>query len=103
MKPFWLETITLDDDRRLTGITVVVDAPYLKPIGALLELDDEAVQNRVVRRERGDTELWVRLDRREAIGLRDALGDIPDDQPGYIPEAYDRLVVVENLIDGEDY
>lgn len=67
MKPWRIETITLDEQEEVAGITAVIDAPYLPRLEHIVYGDRG--EARVIRRERGDTELWVQLDVAELLTL----------------------------------
>lgn len=67
MKSWRIETITLDEQEEVAGITAVIDAPYLPRLEQIVYGCVGAA--RVVRRERGDTELWVQLDVGELLTL----------------------------------
>jgi hypothetical protein len=99
MKPFRLETITLDRDEHVRDVTVVVDAPYVGVIAGHLGVTANDVQKCVIRRERGDTELWIRLDVGDALKLRASIATTPSNRPTHIAGAYESLLIVENVID----
>nr|WP_221374481.1 hypothetical protein [Actinoplanes polyasparticus] len=91
MKPFRITTIHLDEDHDVSGITAVIDAPYLP---ALMELATGGDNVQVTRRERGDTELWVELNVGELMSLFREVGNRLDADPLQIPGAYNALTMV---------
>lgn len=101
MKPFRLATITLDQDEHVRDVTVVVDAPYVGVIAGHLGVSAYDVQKCVIRRERGDTELWIRLDVGDALKLRASVAATPSNRPAHIAGAYDSLSIVTYLIEDE--
>lgn len=102
MKAFRLETITFDRDERVRDVTVVVDAPYLAVIAGHLGVSSAAVQNCVINRGHGNTELWIRLDVAAALKLRESVGVVPSNRPSRIDGAYDSLGLVERLVESEE-
>lgn len=89
MKPFRISSVHLDEDHEVSGITAVIDAPYLAPLTAHAAGDVQ-----IIRRERGDTELWVELDVTELLSLFRAVGSLLDADPMQIPGAYNALTLV---------
>ncbi len=92
MKAWWINTITLDEDGYVTGITAVVDVSYL-PILEKAVYPDGHGAIRVIRSERGDTELWVELDAVELMALFRHQKKKAD-QAMTIPGCYDGLTMV---------
>jgi len=90
MKPFRIASIHLDEDHDVSGITAVIDAPYLASVRQLT-IGDSIV---VSRRERGDTELWVELDTAQLLSLFREVGNRLDADPLQIPGAYSALSMV---------
>lgn len=92
MKPFRISDIHLDEDHDVSGITIVIDAPYLEALTQLASFEDDPI--RVTRRERGDTELWINLDVRQLLALFRETGHRTDSDPQQIPGAYNGLSMV---------
>lgn len=92
MKPWRIETITLDEDEEVASIIAVLDAPYLDRLDKLIWPQNDGCAT-VVRRERGDTELWVSLDVGQLLALFRAVGSLTDEAKN-IPGCYDSLSFV---------
>jgi hypothetical protein len=91
MKPFRISTIRLDDDHDVSGITVVLDAPYLPALNVALGQDASAPMP--ARSERGGTELHIDLDVPQLLAVFRAAGSWTDGTR-QIPGAYDALTLV---------
>ncbi|WP_045740801.1 hypothetical protein [Actinoplanes rectilineatus] len=92
MKPFRISTISLDDDHEVSGITAVLDAPFLPALNRAVGVD-ETSRVLVVRSDRGDTELHVGLDVVQLMALFRTAGGWTG-QTCEIPGAYDALALV---------
>lgn len=92
MKPLRIESIHLDEDHNVAGITAVVDAPYLPALNAAMFLRPES-RKLVVRSERGDTELWLSLNCRNLLDLFRAAGKWTGETE-LVPGVYDALAMV---------
>lgn len=96
MKPWRIETITLDEDEEVASITAVLDAPYLDRLDKLIWPQNDGCAT-VVRRERGDTEVRVSLDVGQLLALFRQVGnltDLPEDEAKNIPGCYNSLSFV---------
>lgn len=102
MKAFWIDSIRLDEDQDVTGVTAVVDAPYLEHVDRLVHGGGVDRQVAVTRVERGGTEAWVELDVQQLMALFREVGNRVDADPLQIPGCYDRLTqVVYGLMDDD--
>jgi hypothetical protein len=92
VKPFRISTIRLDDDHEVSGITAVIDAPYLPALNTAVGLDP-ASRDLAVRSERGGTELHIDLDVVQLLALFREAGSWTD-ATAQIPGAYNALTLV---------
>lgn len=92
MKPFRISTIRLDEDHEVSGITVVLDAPYLPALNTAVG-HEPASRDLVTKSERGDTELHIDLDVVQLLALFRTAGGWTD-KTTQIPGAYDALTLV---------
>lgn len=81
MKPFRICTIHLDEDHEVSGITIVLDVPYLAALNKILGL---SVNSR---------DMVVRLDVTQLLTLFREAGSW-NSENAKIPGAYDALTLV---------
>jgi hypothetical protein len=92
VKPFRISDIHLDEGHDVSGITVVLDAPYLTALNSAVEQPNDS-RALVTRSERGDTELWLDLDVTQLLDLFRTAGGWTGETCA-IPGAYDALSLV---------
>lgn len=93
----WLHTIEFDRDENLAGVVVVVPSDKVASVAELIE---EPASTLVVHRD-GD-EVYLRLNRQQAIDLRMALGKLNEATSPFGDNAYasySAMGWVENALD----
>jgi hypothetical protein len=103
-RPLWLHTIEFDPDSRLVAVIMCAEMKYLNNILGLIDVP--AGQQRIdMIVHQTDNEVWLRLNRDQALALRYRLGKLNEQTSPfgrYSYQAYTSLVEVENITYHED-
>lgn len=91
--PFWVHTIELDRGTVLAGTVVVVAQQHLPAVLGMTGYDGADL----IVHQQGD-EVWLRLNRDQTIHLINAARKQMDNDPDYVPDLYDELALIRNVI-----